>query len=197
VAYDATGFDGGIDADRSKWTRATAQGVLALGLADYSGLGDVAPVDPGLDAVDCTPAPPVAPTPTLSLSATTVVAGGSFTVTGKGFGDGEGVDITLHSTPIELASAVASADGTISLTATIPADVEPGEHTVTATAESGATASATIEVTAAPTAQPTLPVTGSNAVPEALFGLGLVLIGAGLVQLGRDRRRAVQGVPGH
>ena len=60
IAYDQTAFDAGIDADRGQWTRATAQGVLGLGLPAYGGIGTVAPVDAGLDAVSCPAAPAAA-----------------------------------------------------------------------------------------------------------------------------------------
>ena len=52
------------------------------------------------------------------------------TLTARGSRPGETVDITLHSTPIALGTATADADGTVVGTVTIPADVEPGVHTI-------------------------------------------------------------------
>ena len=93
LAYDAAAFAAGIDADRGQWTRASAQGVLALGLPDYGSIGRTAPVDAGLAPVGCT-------TPrrrrrhqrtrplvraTITLRSTTVTLGGLIEGTGEGF----------------------------------------------------------------------------------------------------------------
>ena len=61
LAYDAATFGSGVEADRAQWIRATAQGVLGLGLPSYGTIGSVAPVPAGLDPVAC----PVAVTPTV------------------------------------------------------------------------------------------------------------------------------------
>ena len=58
------------------------------------------------------------------------MAGGQLTVSGTGFEPGETVQATLHSTPIDLGTVTADADGAVSLTFTVPADLEPGLHSV-------------------------------------------------------------------
>ena len=70
-----------------------------------------------------------------------------------GFTPGETVEITLHSTPISLGSATADEDGTVVKTVTIPADVEPGVHTIEMAGQtSGVTVTAEVEVVAAESA---------------------------------------------
>jgi hypothetical protein len=63
----------------------------------------------------------------------------------SGFAEGETIELVLHSDPVELGSAVVGADGAATATVTVPSGVEPGEHTLTATAPSGA-ASISVEV---------------------------------------------------
>jgi LPXTG-motif cell wall-anchored protein len=195
LAYDQSAFDAGIDADRGQWTRASAQGVLGLGLPAYGGIGTVAPVDLGLDDVSCAALPPVPPVPVdpkVTLSATSVVAGGDVTLTGVGFTPGETVDITLHSTPISLGSATADQEGTVVKTVTIPATLEPGVHTIEIVGQtSGVTVSTQIEVTAVETTDPnTLPATGSASGELVALGLALVAFGSASLVAGRRRQAA-------
>ncbi|MEO6318297.1 MAG: hypothetical protein ABIP36_05885 [Acidimicrobiales bacterium] len=63
IAYDATAAAAGVDADRDQWIRATAQGVLGLGLPAFGAIGVGAPVAAGLAAVGCADAPPGTPAP--------------------------------------------------------------------------------------------------------------------------------------
>ena len=52
------------------------------------------------------------------------------TITGENFKPGTTVTFTLDSDPVVLGSAIVAANGTVSLTARVPADVRAGEHTV-------------------------------------------------------------------
>lgn len=191
LAYDAVGFAAGVDADRDQWIRATAQGVLGLGLPSYAQIGTTAPVPAGLAPVACPTDPPPDPgpeQPTLTLSAASVVAGGSLTVTATGFAADEPVDLTLYSSPRALGTATATVDGVVTSTVTVPADLEPGVHRLELVGRvSDATVSAPIEVLAAPAAGPILPVTGSDPGVELAVAVGLLGLGAGLVRLGRRR----------
>ena len=163
IAYDQAAFDAGIDADRGQWTRASAQGALGLGLPAYGGIGTVAPVDAGLDDVACpaVPAPPVVPSVHASVGV------GRRRRLGDphrgGLPPGETVDVTLHSTPISLGSATADADGGVVKTVTIPADVEPGVHSIEMVGQtSGVEVAVEVEVLPADgAAAGGLPATGS------------------------------------
>jgi LPXTG-motif cell wall-anchored protein len=193
LAYDQSAFDAGIVADRGQWTRATAQGALGLGLPGYGGIGTVAPVSAGLDAITC-PSQPVAPSVTASVGS--ILPGGTLTIHGTGFTPGEIVDATLHSTPIALGSFTADADGEVDGPVTIPADVEPGEHTIVlAGRTSGVEASVPIEVIGedADPAQE-LPATGTATSGLTGAGAALVAVGVALVLVGRPRRAAGQVV---
>ena len=131
MALNAAGLasagDGIQILERDGFRRASTQGVLAFGLPTYGEIGADA-VDPA-DFEPC--APPAEPDkPTATLSASTVAPGGTLTVSGTGFTPGEPVVATLHSTPIELGTVTADADGVATLTFTVPADLEPGDHRV-------------------------------------------------------------------
>lgn len=76
------------------------------------------------------------PTPTLRPwsmtwgSATDFHPGDSLSISGADVPPGSTVDIEMHSTPVLLGSTTAKADGTFSTSVTIPADAEPGAHTI-------------------------------------------------------------------
>lgn len=76
------------------------------------------------------PVPECGETPTLTLSASTVAAGGSVTVVAAGFAADEEVTAWLHSTPVQLWAGRTDADGAVSQTVTIAADTEAGAHRV-------------------------------------------------------------------
>ena len=189
LAYDATGFAAGVEADRDQWIRATAQGVLGLGLPSYGSIGSVAPVNAGLDPVAC----PVVVVPTVVASAASVSAGGALTLSAVGFDANETVDITLRSTPISLGFATAGADGAVEATVTIPADIEPGQHRIELVGRtSGTTVSVDVEVVAvAAPLGTTLPITGRHTGAEASVALALLVIGGALVGGGRRRRASL------
>ncbi|WP_285725674.1 NEW3 domain-containing protein [Psychromicrobium xiongbiense] len=162
-----------------------------------------------------TPSAPPASTPDgpVILSAQTVHPGDTLTFSGSGFYDAEQVSGVVHSQPVALGSGVAQA-GQVSMSWTVPANFELGEHTVQLTgADSGRLLSATFQVVAAPAspeappvASPEAPATAGSAttadagqlavtgrdpgVPLALASLALL---GGIVLLGllgwRPRRR--------
>ena len=62
-------------------------------------------------------------------SALGISTGGSFTVSSGGFAPGASVSLSVHSTPIQLGSFTADANGNVTATATLPPDLPPGTHT--------------------------------------------------------------------
>lgn len=65
-----------------------------------------------------------------AVSVGELVAGQALTITGENFKPGTTATFTLHSEPVLLGRATVAADGTVSLTATVPADVPAGQHSV-------------------------------------------------------------------
>ena len=154
-----------------------------------------------------------APTAGVRLSATTVVQGDSLTATGFGFAPGASVTGRALSTPVDLGTVVAGADGTAAFTVST-ATLDPGRHTVELTSgttvltadftvtaptagsgdvtSSGGTGSGQYgsgPVSNGPSGQSPLALTGSNAVvPLSVAGVLLVSLGAGVVVAGRRRR---------
>jgi hypothetical protein len=197
IAYDQSAFDAGIAADRGQWTRATAQGLLGLGLPAYGDIGSVAPATAGLAPITCPTTPGVPTAPTITLSVSRVTAGAPVSLHAAGFAPGEIVDISLHSTPISLGTLTADAEGEVDGMVMIPADVEPGAHTLLLVGRtSGTRVSAPLEVlgvTAAPGDPRAIPATGSASGGLAAVGSSLVLAGLALVGGGRRRARAAAG----
>lgn len=188
LAYDQAGFDAGVDADRDQWIRATTQGVLGLGLPGYGDIGSVPPAPAGLEPIACPTDPPSGGAATVTASAASVTVGGSLSLTATGFQAGETVDATLRSTPVALGAFEADAAGTLTATVTIPADVEPGDHTIELVGRtSGRRATVAIEVLGRAIGGAALPATGRRDAPLAGAGAALVLVGAALVALARRR----------
>jgi hypothetical protein len=161
-----------------------------------------APPAPG-PAPTTTPAPvpttaPTAPdadAATVVLSADSVVAGGTVSITGTGFGADESVSATLNSVPRGLGSKQAI-NGTVRMTVTIPADAEPGAHRIELRgATTAISASAALRVTSpagtANRGDGTLANTGVDAPAVATTiaaSLGALLLGAGALLWRRTRR---------
>lgn len=103
-----------------------------------------------------------------------LVPGGSVTINGTGAA-GDTVLVLVDS--VSVASGAVGADGTFSLTATIPADLSPGSH-VLIVQVAGFTVASTAFTVAGETAAPALPVTGGNSLPLLSISLGLIAVGA-------------------
>jgi len=128
------------------------------------------------------------------------VGGGKISCTISGMKAGASFTLTLTSTPQQIASGTAAADGTASTSTPIPCGLEPGVHTVTVngTAADGVagSASTTIDINAsaipacAPAAGTATPLarTGSSNTTEYV-GVGLAAIAAGGVLLVTTRKR--------
>ncbi|MBF0722994.1 invasin domain 3-containing protein [Sanguibacter inulinus] len=94
----------------------------------------------------------------LTLEAESLLSGAEQVAYGRGFLPGETVAGLLESTPVDLGTQVADADGTVTFSFVLPADVELGAHTVTLTGERSGSVAADFEVVAAPV-DPTPPTT--------------------------------------
>ncbi|MHA7270871.1 NPCBM/NEW2 domain-containing protein [Arthrobacter sp. HLT1-20] len=170
--------------------------------------------------VDAVVAPVETPEPAApSLSAPAkAVAGGSISVSAKNLAAGESYELWIHSEPIKLATGKAGANGTLTLTATIPAALAAGAHELTLEQGGTVLARTAVVVTAAaigpkPTApatsKPTTPATtapagngsntgsnnsgdlantGAKVLLPAALALLLVLGGAGALVVTRRRR---------
>lgn len=155
--------------------------------------------------------PPTAPD--LTVSATTVVAGGSVTIAGENYTPGETINITVSTNPNGLHYSVgafvkaadqtttANAEGSFSATVTL---AQVGLTTITAAgASSGKTTSVTVRVTGEVTVSMApanqgggggLSYTGVNRtglILGAVSGALAIIIGGGLLWLGMTRRRRV------
>jgi serine/threonine-protein kinase len=86
---------------------------------------------------------------TVSLSASTVEAGGSVTVSGTGYRSGDTVFISIASdTPRQVGTAVADKSGAISQTVDIPLGITAGSHQIRLCDSAGACTGAPLTVTA-------------------------------------------------
>ena len=96
------------------------------------------------------------------------------TINGTGVA-GDAVLVLVDS--VSVASGAVGADGTFSLTATIPADLAAGSH-VLIVQVAGVTAASTAFTVAGESAAGALPVTGGNSLPLLSISLGFIAVGA-------------------
>ena len=121
--------------------------------------------------------------PAVQVSPQTVAVGGSFDIAGENFVANENVTAELHSTPVTLGSATAKSDGTVSITATVPAGTALGQHQVQLVGAQGDSASAVLTVVAAaanPATKGQLAATGTNS-NLTIYGLLMLIIGLATV----------------
>lgn len=107
----------------------------------------------------------------ISVAGDVLRIGEPTTVEIRGFAEGETVSLVLHSDPVELATLTVGADGAARATVTVPASVEVGAHTLTAT---GASGSAVLAVTV----QPAVAEGGAVAPGEGAGGGDLAATGS-------------------
>jgi len=119
---------------------------------------------------------------TVTASTSTPTAGGSITVTAKGFVGT--VQFSVESTPQALGSAVANSSGVATLTTTLPANLSAGAHTIRAVGvdPSGAPLNVTTSITVVAAAGATTTTTTAAASPTGLAATGSS--SAGLVRIG-------------
>ncbi|MBU5423424.1 bacterial Ig-like domain-containing protein [Cellulomonas hominis] len=159
-------------------------GSTGPGRPDDGGTAGSTPAPPAASAADLATSPGVSG----ELSRERAAAGGSLTVTARGFAPGETVQVWVYSTPTFAGRATADASGAVSATVTLPAGLALGTHTVVLVGEtSGRVLVAPFEVVT-PAA---LARTGaSGARRPVAAGAVLLLVGGGLVALRRWSVRA-------
>lgn len=129
----------------------------------------------------------------ITLSATSVAAGGSVTIDGTGFDAALDLVIELRSTPVQVGTVTVAGDGTFSVSVTIPKDTAAGAHTLAVIQPDGAEATAALTVTAAAGSGGSgdgggeLGVTGADPTPYLLVAAILLLLGAAFVFVRRRR----------
>ena len=127
----------------------------------------------------------------LTLSSARLIAGGTVTVRGSGFAAGERVEFTLFSTPRYLGGVQADTTGSFTATLTIPAGVEPGDHTLRAVgATSGTIATFAVTVSAAGAANAATPLASTGVDAGWPAALAALLLASGALLLLRRRRLA-------
>lgn len=106
-----------------------------------------------------------------------------------GWAPNSNVDVTLNSDPIPLGSFRADATGTVRLDVPVPAEAPPGDHTIVAVGidPTGAPRTASRSIVLESETAGVLAFTGSN--PQALVGLGALLIAVGAAGTLAARRR--------
>ena len=133
--------------------------------------------------------------PSVEVGMSSVVVGGTLVVSGVGWVPGESVQITVHSTPIDLGSVTARSDGTFpDVRFTVPEGFEPGIHRITATGTLSGTVENTFTVeapvaVAPPQEKVSVPTGGAAAPGPDVAWLSVVLsaVGAGFLLLRRRR----------
>ncbi|GHE12113.1 InlB B-repeat-containing protein [Klenkia taihuensis] len=131
---------------------------------------------------------------TLVGGAGSVAARAPFTVAATGLEPGSTYTVTLHSTPVVLLTGSAPADGTVQVSATLPAHVPAGAHRLVleATAADGTPLLVETAFTVDADGRITtgaLAATGDDtALPLTALGTVLLLAGTGAVLVGRRRQ---------
>jgi hypothetical protein len=156
--------------------------LAAIGLVSMTGLAAAVAVD-----YPATTGP-------LSVSPTSVEAGGTVTVKGGGFAPGATIQIVIASTPTLLTTVGADGSGSFSTTVTIPESIEAGAHTLSATgaSPSGGTVTLSTAITVNKGSEAALAFTGSNTA--ALAGVAIAVIAVGALFVGVTRRRSASEV---
>jgi hypothetical protein len=121
------------------------------------------------------------------LDRASVAAGGSIAVCGDGFLAGEQVQVFLHSDPLFVTVLTADASGRASATVTIPAAAPSGSHRLELRGVSPGRSLMSSPITVTAAGGSGLPRTG--AAPLELARWALLLVGVGLLAMGRVQQR--------
>ena len=122
-------------------------------------------------------------TPESLTAPASAVAGATITLTGDGYQPNEALEIWLLSTPVQLTTLTADAQGAFTTTVTIPANVTPGAHTLEIRGAQSPTFAQSFTVFAA------LPATGPDPSVGPIGVAALLLAGAGVGLTLINRRR--------
>jgi LPXTG-motif cell wall-anchored protein len=128
----------------------------------------------------------------VTVTPSSVSAGGSVTIDSSGWKPSSSTTITLHSDPVVLATVTTDSSGTVHTAAAIPSNTPAGAHTIELTGtdvdSAPRTATVSITVTSASGGGGSLPRTG--AAVAALSLVGLALFGGGSLMAAARRRAA-------
>jgi endo-1,4-beta-xylanase len=124
--------------------------------------------------------------PKLTLSASTVQAGGTLTVSATGATAGDAAQVVLHSSPVVLATGKVAADGTFTVKVRIPSSTPAGQHTIELALPGG---SVTVPLTVTAADPSSLASTGSDVRAIALVAVLALLLGGLAVVVRRASRR--------
>lgn len=187
-----------VDADETSCVVGAVAGqAVTFRVVTHSRWGDSEPSAPSLPVVPRAPAVPPTPPASAPTTLTTsdgpvsrVATGQSVTVIGTGFAPYSTATVVIYSQPRVLGTVVTDATGAFSLTVTVPADLEAGEHTFVAygTDPVGESYAMRLPVSV-PAATPAVAATGAAVEPLLLTALLLVLSGTTLHRLGSRRAR--------
>jgi hypothetical protein len=137
----------------------------------------------GVDSVT----PGVASPDTGTATGDSARPGGKVVKVLTGFGPGEVVTVTLHSTPTTIGTFTASAEGVVTAEFTVPAGTTEGTHTLVYEGSMGTYFQESLQVADATTASGDLAYTGASIALPLGLGAGLVTIGSGLAFAARRR----------
>jgi hypothetical protein len=112
--------------------------------------------------------------------------GATFNITIEGFSGNENFSLTLFSTPQSLGTYTTDANGSATVSVTLPTDLDPGNHSIVANGANGETASFAFTVVAPAGAAggPAAPVAGGGTGGGGLAFTGVAVGGALLVAIG-------------
>lgn len=124
--------------------------------------------------------------PLKNVASKNVAPGGSVEVSGSGYLPDSEVTLTLHSTPLHLATIKTNSSGTFNTKVTIPNNTVLGSHTIeiSGTNASGSSVTSILLLNVS-----TLPVTGNDAQNNSLFAISLLGIGLGILFISKKIRR--------
>ena len=108
---------------------------------------------------------------------------------GSGFTPRFPVLIDLYSTPVRLATPIADAGGSFSVSLSVPPGTPPGNHEIRVSGTDADGTDVTMNIPIVVQTASTLPATGNGSVLLAAIGVLLVLCGSFLRGLATNRRR--------
>jgi LPXTG-motif cell wall-anchored protein len=135
---------------------------------------------------------------TAPAEASQVSPGETVNLSGSGYESDSTVVVSIYSQPQLLTTTLADSTGSFTATATIPADLLPGAHTLVASGSdgSGGVRHLTLEVMVTDDgavrvgAAKRLAATGADVTVPAIGGLAALALGVGLITVSRRRRAA-------
>jgi hypothetical protein len=127
----------------------------------------------------------------LHVSSKSVPAGSKVAIAGSGFAAYSSVSVYVHSSPVFLATTTADAHGAISTSVSLPGNLPPGGHTLTATgpAAGGGTSTLAVGITVGGRGERSGGISGTAGAAVA-GGVLLLAIAGGLTLVTIRRRHA-------